>query len=124
MLSAMSRIHKDYILTENGKIPWDISSKDLNYIKGLAECDIVIMGENTWESIEYEPIPNKINIIVSDRLNIDYDISNTFICPSLNDALLLSKSLYNYTPLRNKNVFVIDGYNLYNRGEDISDEEE
>ena len=62
----------------NNKLPWKLK-KDLKKFKDLTIGDgnnSVIMGRKTWESLpdKYKPLPNRKNIVISNKLNF---ISNS-----------------------------------------------
>ena len=73
----------------------------------------VIMGKNTWQSINvnYKPLPNRVNIIISstmDNKSIE-NYNNTFICNTFDDAINFANNLY-YV----ETIFIIGGAQLYN----------
>jgi len=47
------------------RLPWTKIQGDLPRFKRLTDNQTVIMGRNTWDSLPYKPLPNRINIVVS-----------------------------------------------------------
>ena len=84
-------------------IPWYFK-KDLNYFKKLTIGDgnnAIIMGKNTWNSINNTPLPKRDNLILSTSLNI----------PNAFDS---KKSLQTFIERMNYNdVWVIGGSSIY-----------
>lgn len=94
-----------------GKLPWHVPS-DLQYFHDMTANSVVIMGRKTWDSIpmEYSPLPNRINIVLSRNKKLD-----------LPDGVLLSDSLEKALAIagdeqdaqRAKQIFVIGGAEIY-----------
>lgn len=51
----------------NNKLPWSKIEGDLPRFKQLTTGKVVIMGRNTWESLPKRPLPNRINVVVSNK---------------------------------------------------------
>jgi len=49
------------------KLPWSNIQGDLPRFKKLTTDKIVVMGRNTWDSLEKKPLPNRVNIVVTTR---------------------------------------------------------
>jgi dihydrofolate reductase len=99
----------------NNKIPWNIP-EDMELFKKITtdvNCYIkknaVIMGKNTWNSLPYKPLKNRINIIITSKPNeIKADDKSIVVCKNFDDAIdYCEKSV-----LINK-IFVIGGKSLY-----------
>ena len=100
------------------KIPWLDKYCDLPYFKKITtDCDsisrqnVIIMGKNTWNSLNCKPLSNRLNCIISKSLfEENKDSINHLIYPNLDDCL---QSLQE-TKFHNINkVFVIGGEQLY-----------
>ena len=93
----------------NNNIPWSFK-KDMEYFKSMTsspiEKKVVIMGRNTLESLPFDYLPNRINIVVTSKKII---VPNILTVISLNEALRLA---YTFTDIED-NVFVIGGTQLY-----------
>ena len=62
------------------KIPWLDKYCDLPYFKKITtDCDsisrqnVIIMGKNTWESLNKKALSNRLNIIISATLKDSYN---------------------------------------------------
>lgn len=70
-------IDKKQGIAKNGQIPWHLSN-DLKYFKKITtktkdpkKINAIIMGRKTWESLPQscQPLPNRLNIIISKTKN-------------------------------------------------------
>jgi len=97
----------------NNHIPWDIKS-DLILFREITsktnsqfKQNAIIMGRNTWDSLMYKPLKDRINIIITknkDFINRD----NIYCFDNLDDAFNFCES----STLIDK-VFVIGGKSIY-----------
>lgn len=85
------------LIGSNGKLPWHIR-EDLQLFKKNTVGNTVIMGRNTWESINCKPLPNRQNIIISTT------ITGENVYSSLEDAI---------NNCSNEKIFIIGGAKLY-----------
>lgn len=74
--------------------------------------NVVLMGRNTWQSIEekHRPLNNRINVVISKTLTLEDVPSNVYVCPTFDLAM-------EYCDLRQDEidkVFVIGGEMVYN----------
>jgi dihydrofolate reductase len=107
MLKLIVAHCKNKGIGKNNMLPWHLSS-DLKHFKALTvgkTNNSIIMGKNTWKSLNSNPLPNRKNIVVSTTLNNDNE--NCIVKRSLQDAIAFS----------NKNNFdetwIIGGEKLY-----------
>jgi len=98
----------------NGQLAWEIKEEmglfrqittDSNsYIKKNA----VIMGYNTWLSLRFKPLKNRINIILTSKKNIIEENDNIVCFNNFNNALdFCENNIYI------DKVFIIGGKSLY-----------
>lgn len=67
-ISVIAAIAENRAIGKNGQLIWHIS-KDLKHFKELTEGKCVVMGHNTYVSLpKQKALPNRRNIIISDRL--------------------------------------------------------
>jgi len=88
---------------KNGSLPWNFS-EDLKNFKKLTTGNTIIMGRKTWDSLPFKPLPNRRNIVIStkDQLNVE---SYT----SIEDCIYsLSSDLDD-----NMDIFIIGGMSVY-----------
>jgi dihydrofolate reductase len=68
----------------NGRLPWQIP-EDLKRFKVLTLGKPCIMGRKTWQSLPRQPLPGRINIVVTrDR---DFCAPGALIAASFEDAI-------------------------------------
>ncbi len=103
---------------KNNSLAWNIPS-DMQYFKkitsnttDLNKVNAVIMWKNTWESIpdKYRPLPNRINCILTRKINNNSVEKSTLYFNSLEDCLSKLELKENI-----ENVFIIGWANLYNQ---------
>jgi len=63
------------------KLPWDKINGDLPRFKKLTDGGVVVMGKNTWESINKKPLPNRLNLIVTK--GVGFYPNNCLTIPSI-----------------------------------------
>jgi dihydrofolate reductase len=92
---------------ENG-IPWDIKS-EMELFRQITTAgttsynkNAVIMGRRTWESLNYKPLKNRVNIVIGNLEDYELNFKN------LKDAFE-----YCQRKVEINNVFVIGGKQLY-----------
>ena len=97
---------------KDNSLPWKISS-DLKKFKNLTtgnKNNAIIMGKNTYLSLNNRSLPNRDNLILSSSLNIDKKDENDSITRSFKNEINLKEFL------DNKNydeLWVIGGANIY-----------
>lgn len=89
------------------------SKKDLKRFKELTTNNIVVMGSKTYKSLGYKPLPNRINVVLSNKLIDNNVLVYNDINKMLDDILI-------YYP--EKDIWVIGGENVYYQFKDIVDE--
>lgn len=94
----------------NNKLPWKSLEGDLKRFKDITTNKIVIMGSNTWKSLNEKPLPNRTNIVVSSKPHESNE--STIFVQSIPQLLKIIKS-FNQT-----DVFVIGGSSLINQLKD------
>ncbi|MCP5062495.1 MAG: dihydrofolate reductase, partial [Ignavibacteriae bacterium] len=88
-----------------GKIPW-YSKKELKHFKKTTSGYPIIMGRITFESLSI-PLINRLNIVISQKKNLQYPFEEVLIFKSLRKA-------YNYLDKKKyKKVFICGGESIY-----------
>lgn len=99
-------------LAKDGRIPWK-SKTDLKFFKTQTTNNVVIMGTNTLLSLPNgEPLPNRMNIIVTNNCEKYSKVYNTYqnICfVNAEQVINIIKNGY-----KDKTIFVIGGNQIYN----------
>lgn len=99
----------------NDKLPWDIKCELFKFKKITSQVDddekmnAVIMGRNTWESLKFRPLPNRVNIILTSNPSYTIHLNNTIIYNDITDALTDCQSMESV-----EKIFIIGGASLYN----------
>lgn len=102
-LSLIVAQSNNNVIGKNNKLPWHFST-DLKYFKEITSHSVIIMGKNTYNSINKE-LPNRQSIVVTtdEDFNSDYALKAF----NLTYAIELAKTL------SNKEIFIIGGDSLY-----------
>lgn len=95
------------IIGDSSGLLWNLP-EDMRHFREMTTGQIVIMGRKTYESIG-RPLPNRINIILSNYPNkfVSTDPSVIYTTLSELDQIVLNVSQANH------NVFVIGGKEIY-----------
>ncbi|UXX82915.1 dihydrofolate reductase [Roseovarius pelagicus] len=72
MLSLVVARDRNGAIGKDGDIPWN-APEDLAFFQRETTGGAIIMGRNTWESLPYRPLKNRLNIVVSSREILDVD---------------------------------------------------
>lgn len=90
-------------------IPWKIK-EDMKFFREKTEDNIVIMGWNTFLSLQMKPLPNRMNIVLTTKhFAPNNDNPNLVICNIDYCMKLLSSNSIRYS----KKIFVIGGEQVY-----------
>lgn len=89
------------------------AKKDLKRFKELTTNNIVVMGSKTYESLNFKPLPNRINIVLSRKLNDN----NVHIYSEIDTML---SDMIKYYP--DKTIWIIGGAEIYKQFINIVDE--
>lgn len=104
MISLIVAISKNNIIGSNGKLPWPRIAEDMKWFRERTTDNVVIMGRNTWESLNSIPLKNRINVVVTSKLIDGVDV--------ISDLLDQNISAYELA-YPNKEIFIIGGAQLY-----------
>jgi dihydrofolate reductase len=102
MISIIVAIAENYAIGKNNDLLWYIPG-DLKRFKQLTTGHTVIMGKKTYESLPRKPLPNRVNIIITDNPEDHFD--QCVMAFSIEDALTK-------TDLSDEN-FIIGGASVY-----------
>ena len=69
MISAIVAIDENWGIGFNGELLEKIP-EDLKRFKLLTKEKVIIMGRKTWESLPNKPLPNRLNLIISNKCKI------------------------------------------------------
>jgi dihydrofolate reductase len=69
MIIGIVAVAQNLAIGKNGKLPWHYPA-DLKFFKQTTINHTVVMGWNTWKSIE-KPLPKRLNIVLSRSKNLE-----------------------------------------------------
>lgn len=104
-MNLIVAVAKNYAIGKDNKLLFNLP-KDLAFFKEKTLNKVVVMGEKTYFSLPKKPLPNRINIVLSDNLNFVDD--RVIIVHSLDE---LFKELKKYN---SDDIFVCGGASIYN----------
>jgi|SRR6056300_288025 dihydrofolate reductase len=116
MIRAILACDEEWGIGREGGLPWPNNSDDLKWFKETTMGSVVAMGRNTWDSLPNKPLPGRNNVVVTSRLDEDYD-KGGYHCMKFENAAI---ELVNMNRLQN--VWIIGGSQLFIGLIDILDE--
>ena len=108
MIGLVVAHSKNRVIGKDGKIPWDIK-EDKQRFKAITSNHVVVMGRRTYEEIG-RPLPNRINVIVSNTKV--YEGDNLYTVKSLSEAI---------ERFKDHDIYIAGGSRLYQEALDIVD---
>ncbi|UZD91632.1 dihydrofolate reductase [Cognatishimia activa] len=66
MITLIVGRDKNGAIGKDNDIPW-YAPEDLSFFKGETLGGAVVMGRNTWDSLPFKPLKNRLNIVVSSQ---------------------------------------------------------
>lgn len=80
----------------DNKMPWGMSLKgDLKRVKNLTEGNVIVMGRKTFESLG-RPLPNRLNVILTNDVNykVDSKYNNIKVINNKEDVFNLDGKIF------------------------------
>jgi len=123
-VNAIMATDKNGGIAKNGLMPWH-NKTDLLFFKKKTIGNIVIMGSKTFESLNFKPLPNRINVVLTNNKDkyfnyndsisknknnlffLNYDEAIDFIKKNNNENNENNET--NKTNKNNNNIFIIGG---------------
>ncbi len=98
---------KEGVIGNGDKLPWSRLEGDLPRFKQLTLEHPIIMGKNTWFSLPKQPLPGRLNVVVSPSLyESSRELAGAVLVPTLEDALAHVQTL-------NTESFIIGGKRMF-----------
>ena len=94
------------VIGVHNKLPWKKLSADMTHFVKHTTGKTIVMGSNTFKSINEKPLPNRQNIIVTTRPDKYKDRKDIQVCTDLRDI----KNKYKDP---NEEIVIIGGSSLY-----------
>ena len=107
MISAIVAMDENNGIGFNGQLLEKIP-EDLRRFKLLTQEKIVVMGRKTWDSLPKKPLPNRLNIIISNKIKI---IDTFTISMSIEE---IKSRLKRALKDQGEDWFIIGGGQIYN----------
>jgi dihydrofolate reductase len=108
----------------NNSLPWPKLKHDFKHFANLTKNHIIVMGFNTFKSLNFTPLPNRFNIVLIKKntvVDTKYCKGGNILFIDDSDFLkiiALKKSLY--SPIK-KNIFIIGGVKVFDTYEEYVD---
>jgi dihydrofolate reductase len=113
-ISIIVSVSENWVIGKDNKLLWKLSD-DLKRFKELTTGHPIIMGQKTFESLPNGALPDRINIVLSDKL--DYSAPNILVADSIIGALEIAKRNCG----SDCEVFIIGGGMVYKHFLDYAD---
>ena len=81
-------VARNGVIGANGGLPWRLKS-DLKLFKRLTLGKPVIMGRKTWDSLPIQPLPGRLNVVLS--RDGSFEPLRAVVCESFNEALSMAR---------------------------------
>ncbi len=112
MISIICIIAKNRAIGYQNKLLYNIP-EDMKHFKEITTGHAVIMGEKTFHSMNDHPLPERINIVISNDPN--FTATGCVISHSIEEALVLAKAK------EGKEIFIIGGGMIYKQFIELAD---
>ena len=103
MIATIVAVDKDWGIGYQGQL-LEYLPPDMKYFKDITSGSAVIMGRKTWDSLPKKPLPNRLNIVISNKKNVI--LNKETIRMSLDDLLLIINDIQ-------YDLFIIGGGEIY-----------
>ena len=111
MIIGIVAIAKNFAIGKAGKLPWHYSA-DLKFFKQTTTGNAVVMGANTWRSID-RPLPDRLNVVLTRSGNVE--TPNSVVKLNSKQAVIdLAKD-------SDSDVYIIGGAQVYRDLADVID---
>ena len=106
-IKLICAVSQNNVIGKNNQLPWRIKD-EMRYFKQTTIGNAVVMGFHTFESLDFNPLDDRLNIILTskDHLKSNSD-KQTFFVNNIEDVLLIARSQ------NVENLFVIGGKQIY-----------
>ena len=109
MISLVVARDQNGAIGKGNEIPW-YAPEDLQFFKRETLGGAIIMGRNTWDSLPFKPLKDRLNIVVSSQ-----GCEAEFVCKSVYEAVDLAYA-QGY-----RRVYGIGGAGIYREMIEIAD---
>lgn len=102
----IAAIDQEAGLGKDNQIPWPRLAKDMTFFRRTTIGNAVIMGRKTWDSLPKQPLPDRINIVLSHTAK---PLRGATVATNLDAAFEVA---------RDRSAFVIGGASIYSQAID------
>ncbi len=102
MISLIVARARNGAIGRENTIPWH-APEDLKFFQRETLGGVIIMGRNTWESLPFKPLKNRVNIVVSTKGVPEAE----FVFPSLDVAITAAHEM------GHRRIYGIGGAGIY-----------
>jgi dihydrofolate reductase len=110
MISIIVAVSEDWGIGKDNELLWHISD-DLKRFKALTLGKTILMGKKTWESLPKRPLPNRRNMVLTDKPGETFEGAVSVY--SIDDALGKCS--------KEEELFIIGGGSVYRQFMPIAD---
>lgn len=112
MISLIAIIAKNRAIGFNNKLLYNIP-EDMKHFQAITAGHAVIMGENTFRSMNSRPLPKRLNIVLTKKEN--FTAAGCLIAHSLEESIKLAKAQ------NSDEIFFIGGGQIYKQALPLAD---
>jgi dihydrofolate reductase len=98
----------------NNSLPWPHNKKDMQWFRDCTSGHVIIMGRNTWESFGSKKLPNRVNVVVTNR-GVDGEPDRV---EQGEMSEVIARAKRDYPGLH---IFIIGGANIYRQALPLCD---
>lgn len=69
MIELIAALATNGCIGIDNSLPWSKLKGDMNFFRTTTTGKAIIMGRNTFESLNRTPLPNRLNIVISSKLD-------------------------------------------------------
>ena len=110
MISIIVAVSDDWGIGKDNDLLWHLP-EDLKRFRKLTTGNAIIMGKRTWESLPRRPLPDRMNIVLTDIPG--ETIEGSITAYSIDDAISKCE--------RDKEIFIIGGGSIYRQFVPLAD---
>lgn len=108
-ISIIAAVAENNAIGKDNKLIWHLK-EDLQRFKKITSGHIIIVGENTYNSLPIKPLPNRINIVITDKA--DFNPTDCYVVHSVEEAISEASILQMNDQIPDE-VIVIGGAKVY-----------
>ena len=110
MTSAIVCVDKNWGIGYDGKLLVHIP-EDMRFFKYMTSNSVVIMGRKTYESLPSKPLPNRINVVITSKIDRDWEVDENGTVFASMDVVKMYLSFIH--PLMPIDYIIIGGGQIY-----------